>query len=147
MLTTEDLHYSKRVPPLSVYLSPNKRSRNWNRFSPLQNLGPNRQVLNQIANLFACVLRNFMSTIVLVISGIRTKLQQIKAMALPRIRCPVDVRSGEIKAYRIAAWMEHIIVWSTCFRKRSFAGGFRQGNSTVGTWQVDLCERNTAVGT
>lgn len=53
--------------------------------SPLQNLGPDRQVLNQIANLFACVLRDLVPAIVLEGSGIRTQLQKIKTVALPRI--------------------------------------------------------------
>ena len=128
-----------------MYLSPNKRSRKWNGLSPLQNLSSDRQVLNQIANLFACVLRDLVSPIVLEISGIRTKLQEIKTMALPRVRGPVDVRSGEIKAHRIAAWMEHIIVWSTCFRERFLAGGLREGNTAVSTWEVDSRERNTTV--
>lgn len=68
-------------------------------------------------------------------------------MGPPRICCPVDVRSGQSQAYRIAAWMEHVIVWSTCFRKRLFAGGFREGDTTVGTRKLDTRERNTTVGT
>ena len=92
-------------------------------------------------------MRDLVPTIVLEGSGIRTKLQKIKTVALPRIRCPVNVRSRQVKAYRIAAWMEHVIVWSACFRRRLFAGAFREGNTTVGARKADSRERNTTVST
>ena len=57
------------------------------------------------------------------------------------------MRSRQSKTYGIAAWMEHVIVWSTRFRKRILAGGLREGNTTVSTWEVDSRERNTTVGT
>ena len=67
-----------------------------NRPPPLQNVGSHRQILNKIANLFACALRNLVSAIVLETSGVCTELQKIETVPFPRICCPVDVRSGQI---------------------------------------------------